>query len=103
VGGSSEGMTEGALRSRKCVGCGAERPKKEMLRIVRGPDGVISIDAGGRAQGRGAYLCPDLGCLRMAVKKKSLPRALKHPVEREVYDMIELLCGAGNNADDSRS
>ena len=96
-------MTEAIRRSRKCVGCGAERPKKDMLRIVRGPDGVVSIDANGRAQGRGAYLCYDLGCLRMAIKKKALPRALKYPVGREVYDMIEPLCGAENNAGDSRS
>ena len=81
-----------------CVGCRAERPKSEMVRVVRGADGVIAIDSTGRMQGRGAYICHDPECLRAAIKKKALSRALKHPVGGEIYAMIEPLCGAQRNA-----
>ena len=91
-------MTEVAKRVRMCVGCRAERPKNEMLRVVRGADGVVEMDTIGRLQGRGAYLCPDLECLRAAIKKKALPRALKHPVGNEIYAMIEPLCSDRGNA-----
>ena len=91
-------MTEVVRRVRKCVGCGAERPKHEMLRVVRGTDGVISIDTTGRQQGRGAYICPNPECLRGAVKKKALSRALKHPLGSEIYVMMEQLCSAEGNA-----
>ena len=86
------------VRVRKCVGCMAGRPKNEMLRVVRGIDGVIAIDATGRRQGRGAYICPNPECLRAAVKKKALSRALKHPVGDEIYAMIEPLCSTEGNA-----
>ena len=99
MGGSSEGMTEAPRRVRRCVGCRAERPKNEMLRVVRGVDGAVAIDATGRLQGRGAYICPDSECLRAAIKKKALSRALKHPVEGEIYAMMEPLCSPENNAD----
>ena len=91
-------MTEIVKRVRKCVGCGAERPKNEMLRVVRGKDGVIAIDTAGRLQGRGAYICPNADCLKTAVKKKALSRALKHPVENEIYAMIAPLCSTEGNA-----
>lgn len=91
-------MTGIARRVRTCVGCRAERPKNEMLRVVRGTDGVIAIDATGRMQGRGAYICPDAECLRAAVRKKALARALKHPVGNEIYAMAESLCPAEGNA-----
>ena len=92
-------MTEVRRRVRTCVGCRAERPKNEMLRVVRSADGAIAIDTNGRLQGRGAYICPDLGCLRAAVKKKALSRALKYPVGNEIYSMMEQLCSARGNAD----
>ncbi|MCL2683824.1 MAG: YlxR family protein [Synergistaceae bacterium] len=87
------------VRVRKCVACGAERHKNEMLRIVRRTDGVIALDTTGRLQGRGAYICPSPECLGAAVKKKALSRALKHPVENEIYAVIEPLCRAEGNPD----
>ena len=98
MGGSSKGMTEVVKRVRTCVGCRAERPKNEMLRVVRGVDGVIAVDTAGRLQGRGAYLCFNPECLRVAVKKKALSRALRHPVGSEIYSMMEPLCCARENA-----
>ena len=90
-------MTGFSERRRRCVGCGAERPKREMIRVARSPDGSVVIDETGRAQGRGAYLCRDAECLRAAMKKKALARALRSQVGREVYEMIEPLCGGGGD------
>ena len=90
-------MTEIPGRIRTCVGCRTERPKNEMLRVARGADGVIAIDTTGRRQGRGAYICPDPECLRAAVKKKALSRALKHHVGNEIYAMMEQWCADREN------
>jgi predicted RNA-binding protein YlxR (DUF448 family) len=59
-----------------------------MLRVVRAPDGAISIDASGRAQGRGAYICRDAVCLDRALKKNAFARVLKHPVDRSFYGEV---------------
>jgi predicted RNA-binding protein YlxR (DUF448 family) len=65
-----------------------ERPKGEMLRVVRAPGGAVSIDASGRAQGRGAYICRDAACLGNALKKNAFARVLKHPVDRSFYGEV---------------
>ena len=93
-------MTAVPGRIRTCVGCRAERPKNEMLRVVRGADGVIAVETNGRLQGRGAYICPNPECLNAAVKKKALSRALKRPVGNEIYAMIEPFCIAGEKQPD---
>jgi predicted RNA-binding protein YlxR (DUF448 family) len=69
-------------------------PKDKLLRVVRMPDGVVLPDATGRAQGRGAYICPKAECVRVAMRKKALARALRQPVGREVYEAIESMCEA---------
>lgn len=76
---------------RMCVGCGQMRPKKELLRVVRTPEGVIELDTSpsGKKPGRGAYLCPDKECLAKAVKAKRLERALEQPVSDEVWAKLE--------------
>lgn len=66
---------------RTCIGCGTCKEKKELIRIVHGPDGRIRLDRTGRAQGRGAYLCDDPECFEKAVKRKSLNRAFGCPVD----------------------
>jgi uncharacterized protein len=58
------------------VACRTTRPKRDLLRIVRSPDGVVSIDPGGRAAGRGAYVCREAGCLDRAISTGALGRAL---------------------------
>jgi predicted RNA-binding protein YlxR (DUF448 family) len=92
MGGSPKKLTQPAERHRRCVGCGLERPKSELLRIARNSEGCVSVDVSGRVQGRGAYLCANAECVRKAMKKNSLSRALKHPVDRELYNMIVALC-----------
>ncbi|MGE5675111.1 MAG: RNase P modulator RnpM [Mycobacterium leprae] len=72
---------------RMCVGCGELKSKKELLRVVRTPDGVIEFDASpaGKRSGRGAYMCPSQDCLNKAVKGKRLERALEAPISDEVW------------------
>jgi predicted RNA-binding protein YlxR (DUF448 family) len=74
---------------RTCVACRTERQKREFLRVVRSPDGTVSIDTTSRANGRGAYLCADGSCWAVALKKKSIERALAAPLTAEVRAHLE--------------
>ena len=74
---------------RQCMGCNEHKPKGELLRVVRSPEGEISLDTNGRASGRGAYVCPDPECLKKAQKAKSLERALEVPIPEEVYARLQ--------------
>ena len=74
---------------RMCLGCGEMKPKKELIRVVKSPEGEISLDFKGKAAGRGAYICNDIECLRKARKNKGLERSFKMPVPPEVYEQIE--------------
>ena len=74
---------------RKCLGCNEMKPKRELIRVVRSPEGVISLDKTGKANGRGAYVCPDAACLKQCAKRKSLQRAFKCQVPSEVYEGLE--------------
>ena len=74
---------------RQCIGCGEMKSKKEMIRVLRTAEGEILIDATGRKNGRGAYLCPSCECLKKAVKSKGLDRPFKMAVPREVYEALE--------------
>lgn len=73
---------------RTCVGCGQVRPKKELVRVVRTPEGVVELDPTGKRSGRGAYVCPDPQCLTFAVKKKALERSLGVPISPEVLNAL---------------
>lgn len=74
---------------RKCTGCGEMRNKKEMFRVLKTPEDEIVLDATGRKNGRGAYLCPSADCLTRAVKSKGLERSLKVPIPKEVYEQLK--------------
>ena len=74
---------------RKCSGCGEMKPKKELIRVVRSPEGEISLDTNGRAAGRGAYLCPDIECLRVARKARRFERSFECAIPEEIYDRME--------------
>ena len=69
---------------RKCIGCNESKPKKELIRIVKTPDGDIILDTGGRANGRGAYLCNNSDCLQKAIKTKGLNRAFKMNIDADI-------------------
>ena len=73
---------------RKCVGCNEMKDKKALLRIVRSPEGEISLDLTGKKNGRGAYVCPDKACITKAVKEKRLERALEKAISEDVYKQL---------------
>lgn len=74
---------------RKCNGCGEMKPKKELIRVVRSPEGEISLDPTGRKAGRGAYICPSMDCLKAAQKAKRLERAFACAIPPTVYERLE--------------
>jgi len=73
---------------RMCVGCQEMKSKKELLRVVRTPEGDIVLDPTGKKAGRGAYMCRSEECLTKAFKEKRLEKALKHPIGEEVYNAL---------------
>ena len=74
---------------RTCMGCQAKKDKRELVRIVRSPEGEISVDLTGKKPGRGAYICPDLECLNKVVKSKRLERSLETAISQEIYEMLK--------------
>lgn len=77
------------LPMRMCNGCGEQRPKRELVRVVRTKDGEIFLDLNGRASGRGAYICNNSECFKRAVKSRRLEKTLQAKVPQEVYAAIE--------------
>ena len=76
------------IPQRQCMGCRERKNKGDMIRVVRKTDGGVSLDFSGKLNGRGAYLCPDLQCLKKAIKSKSLERSLEVEIPQEVYDRL---------------
>ena len=74
---------------RKCVGCQEMKSKKEMIRVIRTAEGEFLLDATGKKNGRGAYICPDKECLLKAIKNKGLERSFKQAIPKEVYESLE--------------
>lgn len=74
---------------RKCVGCQEMKSKKEMIRVIRTQEGEFSLDATGKKNGRGAYICPSGECLRKAVRNKGLERSFKQSIPAQVYEALE--------------
>ena len=74
---------------RICIGCGVSKSKKELMRVVRTPEDEFVLDATGKKNGRGAYLCKDAECLKKAIKSKGLERSFKMSIPKEVYAKLE--------------
>ena len=74
---------------RKCVGCGEMKPKKELMRILKTETGEFLVDADGKKNGRGAYICRSVECFRKAVKSRGLERSFRQQIPEEVYDRLE--------------
>ena len=74
---------------RKCVGCGEMKPKKELMRILRTESGDFSVDAEGKKNGRGAYICRSVECFRKAARSRGLERSFKQEIPQDVYDRLE--------------
>ena len=71
-----------------CLGCQKSRPKRELIRIVRSPEGVFSIDTTGKKAGRGAYICPNRDCFEAARRSHGLERSFKQTVASSVYERL---------------
>lgn len=84
------------IPQRQCMGCRERKNKRDMIRVVRQTDGTVSLDFGGKVNGRGAYICPDPECLKKARKAKSLDRSLEVTIPEEVYDRLTKEMEAGN-------
>ena len=81
-------MQQRKIPVRRCVGCNAQKPKRELVRVVRSPDGDVSVDLTGKKAGRGAYLCPSAACLAKARKAKRLQNAFGVPVPDDVFERL---------------
>ena len=81
------------IPQRQCVGCREMKEKKSLLRVVRSPEGDVSLDFTGKKPGRGAYVCPDAACLKKARKSRALERAFETAIPAEVYDAMEAELG----------
>lgn len=73
---------------RQCLGCREMKPKRELIRAVKSPEGDVSLDFKGKAPGRGAYICPSRECLQKAIKTNALNRAFSMEIPAEVYEEL---------------
>ncbi|MBR2877266.1 MAG: YlxR family protein [Clostridia bacterium] len=81
-------MAEKKIPLRKCIGCGEMKPKKELIRVVRSPEGEISVDLIGKKSGRGAYICHSKECFNKARKSKRLEKSFSTQIPDDVYDRM---------------
>lgn len=73
---------------RTCMGCNEKKPKKELIRIVKNKDGIISIDKTGKKEGRGTYICDNVACLDKVVKSKRLEKVLESKISEDIYNNL---------------
>ena len=73
------------IPQRQCMGCRERKAKRDMIRVVRGTDGIVSLDFGGKKNGRGAYICPNPECLKKAIRSNALERSLEVAIPEDVY------------------
>ena len=83
------GIRPRKIPMRQCTGCGERKDKRELIRIIKTPEGEIAVDFTGKKNGRGAYICNSTECLRQARRRKSLERSLKTVIPDEIYEELE--------------
>lgn len=86
---SASGAKPKKIPMRQCLGCNEHKPKGELLRVVRSPEGEVSLDFTGKKSGRGAYICKSLACLKRVRKSRRLEHNLSCAIAPEVYDRME--------------
>ena len=91
-------MQQKKIPQRQCMGCRERKEKRELIRVVRAPDGGVSLDFRGKAPGRGAYICPCLACLKKAIRSKALERSLEVAIPEEIYARLEQEMEDGKDA-----
>ncbi len=84
---------------RQCLGCREMKPKAELVRVVRSPEGAVSVDLRGKAPGRGAYVCRSADCLKKALRSKALGRSLGVEIPPELYGELAAQMEAANGTD----
>lgn len=82
-------MKQKKIPMRRCTGCGEQKPKKELVRVVKTPDSEILLDLTGKMSGRGAYICNNAECLKKARKSKRIDRTFEMTIPDEVYKQME--------------
>lgn len=82
-------MTVKKIPMRKCTGCGEMKPKKELIRVILTPEEEIVLDATGKKNGRGAYICRSEECLMKACKSHGLDKSLKTGIPEQIYDLLK--------------
>ena len=91
-------MQQKKIPQRQCMGCRERKEKRELIRVVRAPDGSVSLDFRGKAPGRGAYICPDMACLKKALRSKALDRSLEVTIPEVIYARLEQEMEEGKDA-----
>ncbi len=86
---------------RTCVGCGEQKTKRELIRVVKNNENQVSVDFKGKANGRGAYICPSLECLKKAQKRDALSRSLMIKIDQEIYERLAEELAAGDQDEES--
>ncbi len=82
-------MKKKKIPLRKCIACGESKPKKELIRIVKNNENEVSVDLTGKANGRGAYVCPTKECFDVAYKNKKIQRALEIEISEDLYNRLK--------------
>ena len=77
------------IPERRCVGCNETKEKKQLIRVVRTPEGDVTLDVTGKKSGRGAYICHSLSCFKKARKSKRLETGLNVQIPEEIYERLE--------------
>ena len=88
------------IPQRQCLGCREMKPKAELVRVVRSPEGTVSLDLRGKAPGRGAYVCRSADCLKKALRSKAVSRSLGVEIPPELYDALAAQMEAEDGTDD---
>ncbi len=86
---TKQGMRPRKLPMRQCLGCNEHKPKRELVRVVRSPEGAVSLDPTGKRSGRGAYVCRNIACFKKIRKSGRLGKNLSCEIPAEVYDRLE--------------
>ena len=93
-----KGMKPRKIPMRQCLGCNEHKPKAELIRVVRSPEGEVLLDLTGKKSGRGAYICRDIKCLKKVRKSGRVAHNLECEISPEVYDKMEAELTAGDEA-----
>ena len=91
-------MQQKKIPQRQCMGCRERKEKRALIRVVRSPEGAVSLDFKGKAPGRGAYICPEMSCLKKAIRSKALERSLEVPIPEEIYADLQRQMEEGKDA-----